>query len=213
MRIKGEIEIEGVKLCIDIEAPDDDRVIFVTNLTPSFLVVPKQRWPVEFLELRPETIEGLRDAGVDTLGDLVDDSWQLTLLPGLEQHHQEIRGAIAQLREIAMTFEDHPEPDALPASETFPLPEEETRAPASDSLSLGTQLASIGVPERICVQLLRTRNIGSIRELLQLGRRKLVMTAGIKLDDVQTIERRMADAGVDWKTPIEPAQTEAANGD
>lgn len=213
MRIKGEIEIEGVKLYVDIEAPDGDRVIFVTNLTSSFLVVPKQRWPVEFLELRPETIEGLREAGVDTLGDLVDDSWQLTIPEGLKQHQQEIGHAVAQLREIAMTFEEHPEPDALLASETFPLPEEESRALTTVSLSLNTQLASIGVPERICAQLLKTRNIGSIRELLQLGRRKLVMTDGIKLDDVQTIERRMVDAGVDWKTPTEPVETGAVNGD
>ncbi|MBI5728252.1 MAG: hypothetical protein HY984_00685 [Candidatus Magasanikbacteria bacterium] len=210
MHIQGEMTIEGVRLVVDIEAPDDDREIFVTNLGPSFITIPKQRWPLEYLDLADETREALRQAGVRTLADVIDRSWQLSLPQGLDGYHDEVWSALESLRSIALTFEALPDDVAEPGLEPFPIGEEIAKVKAPPSrLSLDTQLASIGVPQSICIKLQKARNTTSIRELLRLGRRKLVMTAGIVVSDVDTIDQKFKGAGVWWNTPLDDGTSPA----
>lgn len=212
MRIKGAIEIEGIRLVVDIEAPDNEREVFVTNISPSFLVIPRARWPVEFLELDSEVIEAARTAGIQRLSDLVDEQWQLRLPDDLIQHHAVIQEAVKRLRGIALTFEPvAPEPVLREGREPFPIPTAEEIKPERKSVtrSPDSPLNSIGVPEKLLKTLEKQRGVTTIRDLLELGRRKLVMTTGITVNDVEMLEGKLADAGYDWDAELEhPAATQ-----
>jgi len=204
MRVKGRIEVEGVTLVVDIEAPDDQQEVFVTNIDPSVLTIPKGRWSLDFLGLPEKVVGKLQGCGLRTLGDITDEHWQVQLPSDLTDHLEVVTEAVVRLREIALTFEPSEE-DAITSNKgkhPFPLPEEdgqeEPEEPTTKTVSGTDSLISIGVPAETVNILAQERGITTIQDLIQLGRRKVVMTTGININNVKTLDEKLAEAGFSW---------------
>lgn len=209
MRISGVVVIEGVQLVVNVDAPDDEREIYVTNLHPSFVVVPRERWPVEYLNLSAEVVADLKGAGIHTLWDFTNGAWEVRLPSTVGQHFDAVTNAIGQVRQLAITFEIPTESsremqkrEAVPIGQVVTQQEAVVHRPVSGTL--GSSLISIGVPDAVVSKLRRARGeVETIRDLLTLGRRKLVMTTGISAQEVTEVEERIRGAGFDWNTSLE----------
>jgi hypothetical protein len=104
VRIQGTFNVEGVELNIDIDTLDDEEELYVTNVHPHCLVIPKERWKVEFLGLPQEVIQELERRRLLTLGDLVDDQWEVKA-DGLDDAtFTQVKEAVERFLSIAFVF-------------------------------------------------------------------------------------------------------------
>jgi hypothetical protein len=210
MIIKGVVEVEGVRLVINVEAPDDEREIHVTNIHPSFLVVSKERWPIEFLDLNPEVYTALKTAGIITLGDITDADWEVRLPKAMERYYSDVVSAVGEVRGLAVVFEQAPYQPQLERLEALPISSPEAapapEVPRSSSFTLDTEPAQVGIPENTLKKLRKAgREVGTLGAMIKLGRRKMIMTTGVKDGDIQAVEAGLRRAGFDWSTSIDPA--------
>lgn len=196
MKIQGVLSVEGVRLHVDVEAADDEQDLYVTNVHPNCLVVPKERWRIEFLGLPPAALLELKRRQIFTLGQLVDESWNL----GVDGFSTElatcITEALGEFRKIALVFERQASYRPLQA---LPITESEqagTDIAVSQADAQRTDIAELGLPRAQERVLRKTRNVQTYGDLVALGRNRLLMTSQITSKTVQRIEETLRGVGL-----------------
>lgn len=111
MRIQGTLEVEGVKLHVNIDAPDNHQEIFVTNVHPNCVVIPRERWKIEYLGFSSLLVDTLHAQGVHFLHHLVDERWEARMdgFTLTEAEMEEIERALETFFSIALVFDQSPE--------------------------------------------------------------------------------------------------------
>ncbi len=221
MMIKGVFEVDGVRILVDVDIPAGQREVYVTNVSAQCLVIPRERWRLDLLDLNAATLGALTSAGMKTLDDLVSDNWELKLPDELLEFKEAVERAVIRLRSVALTFdplsenvEQQRSPFPIPAEQQRRLPpvvpqgqREDQVVVASKSrqqIPLSSSLTTIGVSGKIA-KTLSERGAATIGQLLERGRSKLVMTPGLKSTDVNLVERKLLEHGFSW-----PAREAAA---
>ncbi|MBI2636699.1 MAG: hypothetical protein HYW81_00700 [Parcubacteria group bacterium] len=207
MRIKGVVEVEGVRLHVDIQAPDEREDVYVTNLHPNCLVVPKERWYVEFLGLSQSAQVELAAENIRHLGQLTDGEWKLSRNGLTEATTSELNAALQHLREMALLFEQTPLEQIVRELVGFPIPEVaeedaeagETGTAASEAggaLPLDTPLKEVPKLAPVILDLLPfVHKARTIADVLKLGTGRIIMTPGITAKDVTRLVEVLAEAG------------------
>lgn len=197
MRIAGLIQVEDVTLHVDIDVPDGEQEVFVTNISSRCLVIPKERWPLEFLELGGETLAVLHSNGLRTIGDVTDIGWTVQLSATLSPLEEEVQRALDHLRNtVALSFSPEdgknsaaPAVDEVPAKEPFPIRVDITPESSLSDIGLGAEILRI---------LLAKRNVRTVGQLRALGKHKLMFTAGVSAGDVIAVDGALRNHGVGW---------------
>lgn len=221
MWIRGVVQVDDVRLMIDIDVPDGEREVYVTNVSHRCLVIPQERWPLDLLDLDDATLRALTGAGLKTVGDVVDcasPQWAVRLSGELEPLTSVVQGALDRLRAMALIFGNTENDGDNEPREPFPIagqprhrlpPVVEVSSEASSDASgekpeqkipLEANLTTIGVPGKVAKKLAES-GAATIGQLLERGRRKLVMTQGVKATDVELIEQKLRANGFVWPTP------------
>lgn len=222
MNIKGVLEMEGgPNLHIDIEAPDDQEHIFVTNIHPNCLVIPKERWWVGYLALSPGVLRELRSKAIEHLDQLVDSSWELTVDGLSERARKEIIEALAHFQEIALVFKEPSREELGKEVVSFPLEKIQAKAELAVSPPIGeevklkprhvspdTSLEALMMPLHITTILKVRYEVVTISDVLRLGKRRLVMTPGLSAEDIRKLEIIFERAG----HPLESSASEGEAG-
>ncbi len=208
MKVLGTLNLEGIKLHVQIEAPDDERVLYVTNVHPNCLVIPRDRWKVEFLGLPRATIEELHRRDIFFLGQIVNENWTLGAHGLNEEMLRQIGEALRIFLDIALVF-DLPPKYRLEQlfSPTAEADGEETMGPV-DGASRDLDVSVIGllIPQK---EALRKKNINTLGDVLKLGRNRLVMTQGLDGRAMEKIEAALRKYGLELtdnpQTPVQSA--------
>ena len=210
MRVTGSIDVDGVKLVVDVDVPDGMTQVFVTNISSDCLVIPKSRWPITLLELGSMSVQVLQQAGLVSLGDITDDQWNVRLPEPLQPLVEEVTKAVQRLRAVALTF-DAEEP-AVPADdrEGFPIAVSDSVVamteeisllppPENDPLDQLIQSVTYELPKRL-VRILHDKGVKTVRDLVALGRRKVVFTKGMTAADVDLLDVKLKSNNItSWK--------------
>jgi len=200
MRIVGQIQVEDVVLTVDIDVPDGEKEVFVTNISARCLVIPKERWPLGFLELGGDTLTVLRDAGLTTIGDVTGMGWQVELPASLAQLEPEVQGALDLLRcTVALTFS--PEEKKKTGDDVrvpFPIGAAPSSLKDGPVVTPDSFLADIGLLPELVTCLKVKRGVHRVAELIALGKHKLMFTAGISAGDVVAVENALRTHGMAW---------------
>ncbi len=220
MRISGTVEVGDVRLMIDIDAPDHERVICVTNVSPQCLVIPRDRWLLDHTDLSASALAELNQANVRTLGDAVDESWQVRLPKNLVHLSDEVQNAVDRLRSLALTFDQESAEEVHSGLHAFPVSEnpERRHAPTAEqpplTLTLSralvgpkpreeikpeSDLASLGLAAPL-IKVLGKIPVVSVGQLISRGRRQTMMTVGVKASDLSIIEQKLNNNGFQWPT-------------
>ncbi len=197
MKIQGTLTVEGVKLLVNISAPDDVQEVYVANVHPSCLVIPKDRFRVEHLGLPKKIVEVLHRREIFYLGQLVDGRWDL----GVGGFTAEVRDVLVQtlrqFREIALTFDL---PARFELESLFTTARPAGKVPAEDragdgQLALENDIGVIGLLKTQEEELRNQRKVQTLGDLLRVGRKKLIMSG--KMDDrgMQKIEAALREFG------------------
>ncbi|MBI4094134.1 hypothetical protein HY417_04170 [Candidatus Kaiserbacteria bacterium] len=198
MKIQGVLTIEGVKLHVDIDALDDDQDLYVTNVHPNCLVIPKERWRVEFLGLPPDIVEQLQKRGIGTLDKLVNGDWHARVDGFDEASQRKIAASLAEFLRIAFVFNYHgissDSEEVLQAdtTETTVLHERRTDDPA-----LNTDIAVVGLLKPQEETLRNRKGMATLGDLVKLGRSRLLMTDTMDERGVQKIEVALRERGLE----------------
>lgn len=204
MRIKGVVEVEGVRLHVDIQAPDAKEDVYVTNLHPNCLVVPKERWYVEFLGLSQSAQVELAAENIRHLGQLTDGEWKLSRNGLTEGTTRELTEALARLREMALFFEQTPLEQIVRELVGFPIPDvteesvevAEAASEAGGALPLDTPLKEVPKVAPVMLDLLPfVHKVRTIADVLRLGTGRIIMTPGVSAKDVDRLVQVFAEAG------------------
>lgn len=207
MRIRGVIHVNDVRLVADIDAPDDVRDVYVTNVSPDYIIIPRDRWLLAHLSLPEDVLAAFTAVGIRFLGEVVDAQWTVTLPASLAVHFPVVVGAVSDLRGRAITFDVGQEGPSN--RDPIPIP---TEAVAKDRAvlpllqSLGNPLdlglAEAGFPDKLAGVLRTQRAVTSVRLLIAAGKRRVTMTQGVNNTDIEVIERRLEQLGLGWDTPV-----------
>lgn len=186
MKIQGVLSVEGINFHIDVDAPDDERNIYVTNVHPNCLVIPKERWRVDFLGLPETVVAALHKRGIYTLKVLTDEKWELAIDDLPEETALVIKEALAHFRKIALLFERverYREPLGVGSAS---VSVEHTGARKS-VVTLATDISVCGLsqPQE---QALRGKGVTTLADLMKLGRSRLFMTRGFDEKAVERVE-------------------------
>ena len=204
MRIKGVVEVEGVRLHVDIQAPDTKEDVYVTNVHPNCLVVPKERWYVEFLGLSQSAQDELGRENIRHLGQLTDGEWKLSRNGLTEGTTKELTEALARLRSAALLFEQTPVEQIVRELVGFPIPDVAEEAAevsaatpeAEGALPLDTPLKEVPKVAPVMLDLLPfVHKARTIADVLRLGTGRIIMTPGITAKDVSRLVEVFAEAG------------------
>lgn len=148
MQIQGTLTVEGVQLHVHIDAPDEARELYVTNIPPTALLIPRERVRIEWLGLPPDVIQRLREKGIHALGHLVDGAWRLLASHLDEEERIAVTEALARFLEAALVFEF---PSSTPTLEV--LAENEKRFEAfRRELTRQEPVAVSASPQKIAIQ-------------------------------------------------------------
>ena len=193
MKIAGVIDAEGVRLHVDVDVPDDQDEVYVTNVHPNCFVVPYERWRVEFLGLPLETVEKLQKQGILFLGQLERENGKGVI--GLDEElANAVNGALKKLEEMALIFGgvDGYQERTLAAITTPPKEPDQKVKP---ELSLDEDIRVVGLRKEQEESLFKNRKIKTLSDLVLLGRSRLLMTD--KMDDrgIEEIEATLRKAG------------------
>lgn len=223
MRVRGTVDLEGIILKVDLEAPDTEREVWVTNVHHNVLVIPRERWKVEFLGLPEEILRELKEKGVQNLEDVLEyHSWNVReklLSPGASEA---LKATIARFREIAL-LANEPEPPPRAAAPARGVPLRVPAAPASAArperthggngkqrYRLDTPISDLPLPASLIAALEVRRGAKTVADLAALGNR-IAMTPGIKPGDIAVIHEAIRDAGAsEAPLPATPALPGAA---
>lgn len=206
MKVQGTLKLEGVKLHVRIEAPDDERTLYVTNVHPNCLVIPRNRWKIEFLGLPRETIEELHRRDIFFLGQLVNENWTLGAHGLNEEMHRQIGEALRAFFDIALVFDLPPQHQL---ERLFAPPPEAEAAEGSSNGGSGEResITVIGLlrPQE---EALRKKDVTTLGDILQLGRDRLLMTRGVDVRAMEKIETALRKYGLTRAAnPQTPAQS------
>lgn len=204
MKIQGILTIEGISLHVEIDAPDDARELYVTNVHPNCLVIPKERWKIEFLGLPTEIVATLHERNVFTLGELVDGHWDPRFVGLDEATEARIKEALTAFRKIALVFERmefegaevhatevrRGRPLRTTLAEAFVTKEEEKK----DS-PLHKDISSVGLLKPQEDALRKTKGVRTLGDLAKLGRARLLMTNQMDERGVGKIEATLRKGG------------------
>ncbi len=107
MKIKGMLEVSGVNLNVNIEAPDQSREIYVTNVSPQCLIIPRERFDVGYLGLSYPVLEELGRKKIDNLAQLLPIGWELdwVALDLTPRAKAELEDAMAKFRKMVLMTE------------------------------------------------------------------------------------------------------------
>ncbi len=191
MKIQGVIQVEGVELHVDIEAPDDQKELYVTNVHPDCLVIPKERWKVEFLGLPVDALIELQMRGVTTLGQLVDETWNIGASGLSEGTKRKVQEALTTFRQIALVFERPKQYDA---------PAAKIRQPGvgpTNNKNVELSLSEVGLLKNQEEALRSTRKVATYGDLIALGRGRLMMTNQMDERAVAKIETALRSVGLE----------------
>lgn len=203
MRIQGMLTVEGIRLHVDIESFDNERELFVTNVHPSCLVIPRERWRVEFLGLPQHVLAELRENGILTLDRLVDEEWNLDRrkikVSLSEETWQALSYSLETLREIALVFDmpkDPSEPRLLEAVFSPKRKEEREEAERVSRVSEDEDIRVLTLSSATERTLRKYHGVNAIRDLLGLRYEQLIMTRGIDEVEIQKIKAALERLGV-----------------
>ena len=232
IKITGKVEVEGIVLTINIEAPDDTTELYVTNVSKEYITIPKERMLIEHLGLNESTVRHLEGIGIHNLGQLLASGWEVKTLNGIPQAAQwDIDRALQEVRRTAIIFEPMP----LQENATAQVGAEPSRKPPAMSISQSGQLArkvladreilpqvimlespfsSLGLNIKVVKAIQKKHGAMNVKELIALGRNRLVMTPGVTSDDIDFIEQRVETLGYKLGFPEKPlADMEDAGSD
>lgn len=196
MKIQGVLNVEGVELHVNIEAPDGQRELYVTNIHPSCLVIPRERWRVEYLGLPSEVVRGLKEQGISSLEDLLNEEWNLDLK---KVQKKLTASAIAQIEqslhnflEIALVFDM---PRQFPEVNVRDVIHQNGNGkhPQKNEGALDTSIEVLGLPVLLRKALERHHKVTTLRDLVALDKDQLIMTPGIDGKSIQRIEAALKD--------------------
>src|SRR3989338_6319697 len=108
MRLKGVLEMEGIKLHLNVELQDGERNIYLAKVHPNCVVIPKERWPVDLLGFSPDCVRMLKSKNVKYLSELVDESWKLVVADFSEKIQQELEVCMNRFKTLALIFDQEP---------------------------------------------------------------------------------------------------------
>ncbi len=219
MKIEGVITVEGVDLHVDVEASDEARHLYITNVAPNTLILPPERLRLEWLALSPKTLTALIEQQRENLADIVDQQGNLTVKDLPPKAQKEVEQALAHLKQAALVFDwklhtaavrnipiEGDLPRTLPGSPAMGA----ARSPQQYSKAelLKRHVNEIEVlcdPQR---RSLATRAVNTIGDLLTLGEDELVMIPGFDVDKIEQIKTWLAAKGVSFNglVEVEPGQ-------
>lgn len=222
IKIIGKVEVEGIILNINIEAPDDATELYVTNVSKEHITIPKERMLISHLGLNESTVRSLERLDIHNLGQLLEDGWDIKHLNGIPQAAQlDIDRALQEVRRTAVIFE----PIAFQESAATQAPAEPSRKPPEMSISQSGQLArkvladrevlpqaitfespfsSLGFTAKFVKAVQKKHGNINVKVFIALGRPRLVMTPGVTSDDIALIERRLEVFGYKLGFPDKP---------
>lgn len=222
MKITGKVEVEGIVLDINIEAPDDATELYVTNVSKEHITIPKERMLISHLGLNENTVRHLEGLNIHNLGQLLENGWDLKPLNNIPQAAQwDIDRALQEVRRTAVIFE----PVALQADASIQAPTEPSRKPPEMTISQSGQLArkvladrevlpqvitlespfsSLGFTAKLVRAIQRKYGAINVKELIALGHTRLIMTTGVTSHDINLIERRLETFGYKLGFPDKP---------
>lgn len=204
MKIKGAIEVEGVTLHLDISILGGEKEIYVTNISPHCLVIPKERWSLRCLGLTAKTLEELSSKGLAMLAQVVDPEWKVIEHLFSLQTFAELDEAVKLFLDKALIFPEAYEIKKQSRVLEFPLRDRIISAGrAADgmeaipqSLKAELPLTALDLPQRVLKILKKRYQLETIGELRKLGKIQMVMTPGLTKKDVETISQRLKDLGL-----------------
>ena len=222
MKITGKVEVEGIVLNINIEAPDDTTELYVTNVSKEHITIPKERMLISHLGLNENTVRHLEGLNIHNLGQLLENGWDPKPLNGIPQAAQwDIDRALQEVRRTAIIFE----PVALQEDVSLQAPAEPSRKPPEMTISQSGQLArkvladrevlpqaitlespfsSMGFTAKFVKAVQRKYGFINVKEFIALGRNRLIMTPGVTSDDMSLIERKLETFGYKLGFPDKP---------
>ncbi len=195
VKIQGVLEVGGINLHVDIETHDGESDIYVTNVHPNCLVIPKERLMVDFLGLPSEVVLYLQAKGFSSLASLVDDHWQVKSNGFSPDIKDAVSVAIKQLRDKALVFD---------RVERFREPMGVVDLPKGKELVGGV---SEGGDEKLDVDIsscdlnkaveenLRRKEVNTLRDVVVRGRGRLMMVKGMDRKAIAKIELALMSAG------------------
>ena len=71
MRINGKIEVNGTPFVVHLEVDDNTTELYLTNLPPNYLAIPKEQMLVMHLGLGETAVKNLKKLGVENLDQLL----------------------------------------------------------------------------------------------------------------------------------------------
>lgn len=207
MRIEGEVTVEGVKLHVRINAPDNTTELFVTNVHPNCLTIPRERWGIEFLGLSPQALAELRARNITNLSQLADGKWSLGVDGFSMETCAEITESLRMLTDAAIVFEI---PNPIQLATLFSSRQQDvTEAEEADLTALEHDIAVVGL-QKPQEEALRKRGLLTLGTLYCLGRNKLVMSPRMDERGIRRIEEALSAAGFDLPDTSQPLPTSAA---
>jgi hypothetical protein len=180
MKMQGTLEVDGVRLTVDIEAPDDATDLYVTNVHPNCLVIPKERWRIEHMGLSDDATTYLHHRGIHFLGQLVNGGFKLVLTSLDDSVANEVHHSLERIRDMALLFETE-----QAANHTPPV----------DSPELDVDISVLALSKFQEQSLRKNRGVNTLRDVVQLGKNSLLMTQNIDQKAVDKIEEALRRVG------------------
>lgn len=209
MKVQGTLTVEGVKLYVRIDARDDEQELYVTNVHPNCLVIPKERWKVDYLGLPSEVVQELKNRGILFLGQLVDGKWNLGVSGFNEEMQAVISDALRKFLEIALVF-DLPVKYQLGQLFTPQLAAvtQKLRVPDDGKPVLEQDISTIGLNKNQVDVLKNLKKVRTIGDLMELGRNRILMTPQMDARGIQKIEEALREYGLELPdNPQMPSQS------
>lgn len=231
MKIVGKIEVEGVVLTVNVDAPDDCTQLYLTNVEPEHIALPLAQVPLSFLTLKPATLTELQRLGLANLAQLLDAGWHIKSLPELSSElRTEIATAIDRLRQTAAIVEPLPETVEVPVeglvkllpelslAETAAITREILADPEvlAERIMLESGVGKLGLRPEAVKTLHRRYGTGmKLQDLFALSKARLTMTPGLTAMDVAMIELKARRMGFQLGslTPIGGSTAPSASSD
>lgn len=220
MKITGKIEVEGVILNISIEAPDDAEELYVTNISRDHIAIPKDQMLIDHLGLNEGTVRHLEKLNIHNLGQLLARGWEIKALDGLpEPAKWDIERAVQELRRGAVIFEpvdvqeiapettdESAKPKELSIREAGEISRKVLFDPSCrlEPVTMESPFSRFGFPPQVTKAIQRKHGNINVKELIALGRTKLIMTPGLNSHDVDLIEVRVEAFGYKLGFPDMP---------
>lgn len=192
MRIRGILKMRGTKLHVDLEAPDGTKDLFVT-VRPDCLVVPRSKWSVDSLGLPTETIAELRALDISMLSQLIDENWNLGVDGLTEETRVHVTTAVERVRGMVLDHGEQLTPERPVRVPPMPTPALHEQV---EERVLDTDIDSLRLSKEQRESLRNRRNVNTWRDLVALGKTRLLMTPKMDEKGLRRIEEALTKAGI-----------------